>query len=344
MAFTYKEFEELFNKKWPDLAAAFEASVRGLKSAVLMNILEEAIRRADVEGVINILQIDDVAFAPLARAVSDTFAAGAEFEMSSSITKRPPNFRRVIVNFVGDHPRARGAVQRLGAELIQEVSESVKQTVRDLVNDSIAAGRHPRTVALEIAGRYNKVTKRREGGVLGLTQHQRNYIENARKQIENLDPAYFKRELRDGRYDRTVKKAIKDGIPLPKDKVDEIVRRYEDRMLHKRAETIARTETISALNAGREEGFGQMAEKMGLPPGAYAKRWQSTPNSKRTRDSHRALNGKKVGPSEPFRTINGHLLNYPGDRSLGAPGSEIINCRCTVHFDVDWQMVAENAQ
>lgn len=45
--------------------------------------------------------------------------------------------------------------------------------------------------------------------------------------------------------------------------------------------------------------------------------------------NHRRMEGVTVPIGEPFVTPSGSRLMYPGDRSLGAPGFEIYNCRCT---------------
>ena len=49
----------------------------------------------------------------------------------------------------------------------------------------------------------------------------------------------------------------------------------------------------------------------------------------RTRFSHGMADGQIVeGPKTPFK-VGGYKMMFPGDKSLGAPGHEIYNCRCT---------------
>lgn len=93
----------------------------------------------------------------------------------------------------------------------------------------------------------------------------------------------------------------------------------------------ARTMTTSAENGGRVESY-KRAERLGIH---MKKEWLAT-EDKRTRDSHREINGEQVGVNEEFS--NG--LEYPGDAS-GEP-SEVWNCRCTlvgalesIDYDVD---------
>jgi hypothetical protein len=45
---------------------------------------------------------------------------------------------------------------------------------------------------------------------------------------------------------------------------------------------------------------------------------------------HRQMDGVTVPLEEPFITPAGSRLMYPGDRSLGAPPGDVVNCRCTI--------------
>ena len=53
----------------------------------------------------------------------------------------------------------------------------------------------------------------------------------------------------------------------------------------------------------------------------------------RTRDHHGAADGQKKFITEPF-VVNGELLKIPGDKSLGASPSNIINCRCSALYGI----------
>lgn len=88
-----------------------------------------------------------------------------------------------------------------------------------------------------------------------------------------------------------------------------------------RSERIARTEVISAANAGSLDGMQQT--------GVQKKSWLSSRDS-RVRDSHRALeDAGPVGINEDFVSpVTGEKLQFPGDPS--ADVGEIVNCRCTV--------------
>ena len=93
---------------------------------------------------------------------------------------------------------------------------------------------------------------------------------------------------------------------------------FEERMPPFRLETIARTETIKASNAGSEALYKDW--------GMEQKEWLATMDG-RTRDAHAAASGQVVGIDESFE-VGGQMLAYPGDPAGSA--ENVINCRCTV--------------
>ena len=64
--------------------------------------------------------------------------------------------------------------------------------------------------------------------------------------------------------------------------------------------------------------------------GKRRKRWKTFGDSK-VRPSHRNAGGQTVPIDQPF-IIGGYRMMFPGDSSLGAPASEIVNCRCSVEY------------
>ena len=208
-----------------------------------------------------------------------------------------------------------------------------RQAIRQVLEAGLNAGRNPRSVALELVGRIEN--GQRTGGIVGLTSQQAGYVLNARKQLEELDPAYFQRERRDKRFDKLVKRAIADGKPLAKADVDRITGRYADRLLNLRGEVIARTEMIAALHAGQYEGMRQLIETGKVRADQVTKVWSATGDG-RTRDTHLAMNGQAVRFDRAFTSPSGAQLRYPHDESLGAPADEIIQCRCHMTLRVKY--------
>lgn len=89
-----------------------------------------------------------------------------------------------------------------------------------------------------------------------------------------------------------------------------------------RAVVTARTETMGALNTGREGAYQAVAERLG---GAFEHMWLATADS-RTRKTHREADGQRRALGEPFE-VGGFLLDKPGDPE--GPPQEVIQCRCT---------------
>lgn len=216
------------------------------------------------------------------------------------------------------------------------IVDEQREAIREVIEAGIAAGRGPRDTALDIVGRINPATKRREGGIVGLNAPQAKAWRNAADELDALDPAYFSRKLRDKRFDRMVRRAIEDGKPLAKADRQRILNRYQDRMLKHRGDTIARTETIASLNAGRDQGIRQLIDAGNITEDQVVKVWDSAGPDGRTRDTHLAMEGQRRRLGEPFTTPTGARLMHPGDATLGAPGSEVINCRCVLRFDIDF--------
>ncbi len=96
-------------------------------------------------------------------------------------------------------------------------------------------------------------------------------------------------------------------------------------MTKKRARLIARTETISAANSAAVINAKETASKTGL---VLNKIWIAA-RDKRTRMDHREVDGSIVGVDQ-FFNVGGYAMSQPGDRTQGAPASEICNCRCCI--------------
>lgn len=212
--------------------------------------------------------------------------------------------------------------------------------MRLVLDAGMTEGRNPRATALDIVGRLNRATGMREGGILGLNAAQTDAVIRARAELLSGDPAmlrnYLARARRDKRFDRLVMKAIREGRPMGRADVDAITGRYKDRLLQLRGETIARTETLASLNAGKEEGIRQLIDSGKVQRSAVKKVWRATGDD-RTRDSHAALNGAEAGIDEAFVSpLTGARMMFPMDASQGAPASEIIGCRCTYELKIDY--------
>lgn len=242
----------------------------------------------------------------------------------------------MVARFDGRNPRAERVARDLSSNLVTRIVDDQRDAIRGVIEEGITKGRGPRDTALDIVGRVNRATGKREGGIVGLNAPQTKAWLRAGDELDALDPAYFERKLRDKRFDPMVKRAIAEGKPLSKADRERVLNRYSDRLLKHRGDMIARTETIASLNAGRDQGIKQLIEAGNITEDQVMKVWDSTGADGRTRDTHLAMEGQRKRLAEPFITPMDHRLMHPGDATLGAPGSEVINCRCLVRYDLDF--------
>lgn len=90
-----------------------------------------------------------------------------------------------------------------------------------------------------------------------------------------------------------------------------------------RPTVVARTETSSAMNAGRQGAFTEVAFDLGEP---FEKMWLATMAGKaatRTRPTHREADGQRVPLDQPF-IVGGFPGMFPGAPEL--PAEEAIQC------------------
>lgn len=120
-------------------------------------------------------------------------------------------------------------------------------------------------------------------------------------------------------------KGINLGEALPKlsARVDNVLSTSQSERWPNRAVVVARTESMGARNAGRQDAFRAVAEESGEQ---LEKLWLATSDN-RTRPNHRQADGQRVPLEAPF-VVGGFGLMFPGDPS--GPAQEVIQCRCTM--------------
>ncbi len=268
-----------------------------------------------------------------------------------------PEPTNIVFRFDMTNPRAEAKIRTEAASRVTGYVEEQIETARRVIADGFQRGEGPQTIATDIAGRINPISGRREGGIVGLSDPQVTYVESMRRRLLSGDPdemmkvlGSFDKDgkwkegtgqtLRDRRFDRSIKKAIRDVAagkpnPLTRDKVDEMTAKYSDRLLARRAEDIARTETAQGVEMARAEATKQAIDKAGLPDNAVTKTWVHQGGIRHARDGHLAVNGKTVdGIDMPFILPDGSVMLYPHDPAGGVKNN--ANCRCRGDQTIDW--------
>lgn len=324
----------LLNDLEPRMAAAFQASIDDIRSNVSLQRLVDAIERRDFEAAVRALYIDEAAFGPLSRTISDAYNDGGTLAAAS--IPAAAGGGQVVFRFNARSPRAERWLAQHSSTLITGITADIRAAARQHLVTGMELGQNPRTTALSLVGRIDRVSGRRVGGVLGLTSAQERFVANARAELTSGDPArmrnYLTRARRSkgpgGQLDRLVLSAIREGKPLDAATVERALGAYADRLLELRGSTVARTESMAALNQSNIEAYQQAIDTGQVQAQNVRKVWVATQDA-RTRDSHRHMDRESVGINERFS--NG--LMYPGDPNGAA--SEVINCRCTMFTRVD---------
>ena len=325
----------------PDLREAFLQAIDDVVSISQIEMIEAAIASGDVQRVMQVLHLGPEFFAPLDDAIRRAFLQGGAYQLSMLPKRHPATGGRLIVRFQGRHQRAEAWITRTSSRLITEITLDQQELIRAAIQAGLEAGNNPRKTALELVGRINKISGRREGGIIGLTSQEAGYVRNLRGALADPTTAndYFHRKVRDRLYDPMVRRSIKTGKPLSQAQINRITGRYSDRLLKARGDRIALSETNEALNAGRSEGIAQLIEREEVPAQAVTSKWDAT-GDKRTRPDHMEMDGQEVPFGQPFRAPDGDLMMFPGDTSLGAKGKHTISCRCYAQQKINWLAMA----
>jgi hypothetical protein len=302
-------------KAEPAIRRAFLEAIAEHKAGINLRALAEALERGDIQAALNIAQINAAMLYPLDQAITSTYVVGGQMVAASA-----PAFA-VSFGFDGRATRAEAWARANAAGLVVDIVQGQREALQGLIGERLAAGSNPAPLARQIRS------------VVGLSPPQVQTVSNVRADLESLSANYFTRVLRDRRFDGIVRRAIAEGKELSATDIDRITARYAERALAHRATVIARTESLNALRAGRDEGVKQAIEQ-GAADGVR-KRW-STSGDERVREDHVAMDGVEADLSEPYELPDGSLMEYPGDSSLGADAGQVINCRCLSEYFVDW--------
>jgi len=338
MATEARALAELIAKLEPALRDAFRAAMQDLRDGIDRQGLIAALSRGDVDAAIRALNIEPAVFNTYLTAHISGFAqAGQLFaSMIPTASALASTFRFDMAN-----PRADRRIRELAGDRIAGYTQEQTEIARRVISEGYSRGDGPQNIAVEIAGRIDRVTWRRQGGIVGLSDPQAGYVQSMRERLLSGDPRQMRKvlagmTLRDKRFDTAIVKAIEEGRPVPRAVVEKMTARYADRLLRRRAEDIARTETAQGVMGARAESYRQAIDKEGLAADAITKVWvHSGAGDDDARLQHMLMNGEKVvGLETPFRLPDGTLMQHAHDPSGGARHN--INCRCDTRFEIDF--------
>ena len=326
-------FDQVIDAFEPDFRRAFLDAVYAMRDAADFAQLVRMIEAGDVDGAIRAVGLDPSQLRFLDSTRIEAFQAAGNYTAQIIPVAVDEEGFRTIFQFAIRNPDAEAWLRSRAAEDVVDILDDQRNAIRAFLEAGLQAGDNPRTSALDLIGRISKETGRREGGVIGLTSSQEEWVRNYEAELRSDDPAAaLERALRDKRFDRIVNRAIADGEAIPDSAIDSMVTAYKNRALRYRAETIARTETIAAVHEAQSQALTQAVRAGIVSATAITMTWNSA-GDERVRDSHEELDGETILMGEYFETENGPI-RFPGDPL--ADISETINCRCWLEPGIDF--------
>lgn len=250
----------------------------------------------------------DRAFAPVQSALQRGEAIGFTTQ-TRLLTRGGAEQTMVGVRFDSLSQRVLAAAKTLDAKILATAKAEVRESVRQFVQAGLEAGRNPRDIARTM----------RE--VVGLAPNHEEHIRNYRRKLTEIGNTSTKmpsNELRDKRFDATLKKAIRDNAPLSSARIDAQVAAYTRKYTAWHAETVARTATLNAFRQGQATAIDAMVDFGLVERVDMFKAW-TTVGDDRVREEHVDMEGETVPLDQPFS--NG--LYEPNE----------WNCRCVVTYD-----------
>lgn len=205
---------------------------------------------------------------------------------------------------------ASNVAQKYELDLIRQISDNTKAAVRASVTEAVATGKPPTAIARQFRSS------------IGITDGQQVWVSNYRRALESGDKKALDYELRDKRFDASVRAGN-----LSQDKIDTLVQRYEEKLVIYRSKVIARTESLRAVEIAQVESIQQGINAGHIDP-SIKKQWITTQDG-RERAWHDELH-KQIKPfKESFNNTHGVLM-YPRDPNGAA--SNTIQCRCRLRY------------
>lgn len=336
-----RELKRVLDEMEPRLAEAFVEATKTVKDGASMKAISEAISIGDLAravrlaGTVNLAEtFKGVGIAPgkpvIQDILLDTFREGGTAGM-----RQMPLAAGVRASLDLTNPEAVRYLQEHLPTLIQGVGEETQRAVRAAVLRGFDEGRPPIQIAREI----------RES--IGLTEKQAEAVGNFRRQLETGELGGGTRpwatRTAEGEYvpgrrlsatEQAQARAIMQSEAKPDPaKVNALVERYQESLINRRAQDIARTEVHRAFTEGQDELWRQATEQELLPK-TTRRIWIVT-GDERLRPDHAAmpeLNEGGVLLGQPFVRPGGGTVTGPGQS--GDPAFD-INCRCTTALEFD---------
>ncbi len=212
------------------------------------------------------------------------------------------------------NPHAVAFLQRYELDLIRGIDARTREGIRAILIEGFVEGIPPAASARRIRQLIGLLPNQ----VAAVDRMRENLLEGSVQSLRDV----LALDLRDRRFDGSIRRAIATRQAVPGAKIDQMVELYAARLLDQRAFNIAQTETSRAANAGELETWRQ-AEEQGLIDRTEARRkWIVTQDDRLCPICRPipGMNPESVKLEAPFQTPVGPLMTPPAH----------VACRCSM--------------
>lgn len=331
------------------LAAAWLESIRSITSPVVLKTIVAELERGNIDGAMQLLNIDADRFARFEGSILQAYNAGGQAVVGGMPILREPGGMRINFTWGARNTPAEDILRRHAASLVDDLVGEQLALARGTLANGLARGQNPRQTALQLVGPINLRTKQREGGVIGLSAQFVERVDVLRDALATGDAAKLRDiigmradgtfdatkgwKLRDRRFDRSIAKLIRDGSAIPASRIDDVVRQYANRALKYRGDVLAQAETNTALATAKNDAFQQQIDAGKLDAADLTKTWVRTVSRVPRRD-HLELVGQVVAFDQPFIAADGTPIMYPHAPDL--PARHRVGCKCGCTETIDF--------
>ncbi len=307
---TPEEMDALTSALQRKLGSAWADMVEWLRRNNKLKAVERAIARGDVQGALAGIEQAAAKFAADVNGAFTLAQQRAARWLDGEVTDK-------LIRYDAANERAVSWMRQNTLELVRGINTEQRSIIHAAMTDGLERGESPLTIAREIRDS------------IGLTAHQRKAVRSYRRSLEQGDFAdALGRQMADGRYDRGILAAQREGKAIPRAQINRMVERYRQIAINTRAETIARTEAIRSAHQGSHELFSDAVANGDVGEHQLVRSWVHRNRGRNNRDFHHVMNNQRRGLNEAFISGLGNAIMFPGDPT--APAEETINCRCTV--------------
>lgn len=284
----------------PPVAKAYRKAIAKVRLSLTEQELAHVVQTGDLRPILDKLDLTDFRLAVRESLLEAASHGSLPFD----------------VRFDALDPWAIRAINTAEFSLVQGVTSGVAEGIRTFLRAGLQNGVNPNVTAISIRNVIGLDAR----GAQSLFNYEQLLTGGAKGQPYR---EALRRATRDGRFDRTLLRAIEEKVPLKPSQIAAQLKRFEERAIKLRSETIARTETMDALYRAHMLRWQQAIDQGKVDEDELRRFWH-TARDERTCPICRAiplLNPDGVAFNQPFVLADGSTLMGPTAHP---------NCRCVV--------------